>query len=65
MNLKGLGVAMVTPFKEDGTDDFDAIPRIIENIVTGHAYYIVVLGTTAEVTSLSDSEKKAVIQLIV
>ncbi len=65
MNLKGLGVAMVTPFKEEGTVDFDAIPRIIENIVTGHADYIVVLGTTAEVTSLSDSEKKAVIQLIV
>lgn len=65
MNLKGLGVAMVTPFKEDGTIDFEAIPSIVENIVTGHADYIVVLGTTAEVTSLSDSEKKAVINSIV
>jgi len=37
---------------------FNAIPRIVENIITGRADYIVVLGTTAEVSSLSDLEKR-------
>ena len=48
MNLKGLGVAMVTPFNEDGSVDFSAIPRIVENIITGRADYLVLMGTTAE-----------------
>ena len=30
MNLKGLGVAMITPFKNDGSIDFQSIPGIIE-----------------------------------
>ena len=65
MDLKGIGVAMVTPFKENGEIDFGAIPGIVENIITGRADYLVVLGTTAEVTSLTDSEKKALIQEVV
>ena len=65
MDLKGIGVAMVTPFKENGEIDFGAIRGIVENIITGRADYLVVLGTTAEVTSLTDSEKKALIQEVV
>ena len=45
MDLKGIGVAMVTPFKENGEIDFGAIPGIVENIITGRADYLVVLGT--------------------
>ena len=65
MDLKGIGVAMVTPFKKNGEIDFGAIPGIVENIVTGRADYLVVLGTTSEVTSLTDSEKKALIKEVV
>ncbi|MFQ3341213.1 MAG: 4-hydroxy-tetrahydrodipicolinate synthase [Flavobacteriaceae bacterium] len=65
MNLKGLGVAMVTPFKEDGSIDFQAIPGIVENIITGRVDYIVVLGTTAEVSCLTDSEKKAIVKAVI
>ena len=65
MNLEGLGVAMVTPFKEDGTIDFESIPLLVENITSGRANYILVMGTTAEVSTLSDSEKKKVIQRVV
>ena len=64
MNLKGLGVAMITPFKDDGSIDFQAIPGIIENFITGRVDYIVIFGTTAEVVCLTDSEKKAVIQAV-
>ena len=64
MNLKGLGVAMITPFKNDGSIDFQAIPGIIENFITGRVDYIVIFGTTAEVVCLADSEKKAVIKAV-
>lgn len=65
MNLKGLGVAMITPFKNNGSIDLQAIPGIIENFITGRVDYIVIFGTTAEVACLTDSEKKAVIQAVV
>ena len=65
MNLKGLGVAMITPFKNNGSIDFQAIPGIIENFITGRVDYIVIFGTTAEVACLTDSEKKALIQAVV
>jgi len=65
MNLKGLGVAMVTPFDSNGDVDFESIPTIVENILTGRANYIVIMGTTAEVVCLSSQEKKAVIEAVV
>ena len=65
MNLKGLGVAMITPFNNDGSIDFQAIPGIIENFITGRVDYIVLFGTTAEVSCLTDNEKKDLIQVVV
>ena len=65
MDLKGLGVAMITPFTQEGTIDFDAIPLIVENITTGRADYIVLMGTTAESSCLSAKEKQQVIQMVV
>ena len=35
MDLKGLGVAMVTPFTPEGQIDCNAIPAVVENITTG------------------------------
>ena len=65
MNLRGLGVAMITPFDSNGDVDFESIPTIVENISTGRANYIVIMGTTAEVVCLSNQEKKAVIEAVV
>ena len=65
MNLKGLGVAMITPFNSNGTVDFDSIPPIVENITSGRVDYIVIMGTTGEVVCLSNEEKKAVLQTVV
>ena len=65
MNLKGLGVAMITPFNNDGSIDFQAIQGIVENFITGRVDYIVLFGTTAEVACLTDNEKKALIQAVV
>ena len=65
MNLKGLGVAMVTPFTEEGQVDYNALPAVFENITTGRADYIVLMGTTAEVACLTAEEKREVIKTIV
>ena len=57
MNFKGLGVAMITPFDYKGKVDYDSIPQIVENIISGGADYLVLMGTTAEVPCLSSKEK--------
>ena len=56
---------MVTPFDSNGDVDFESIPTIVENISTGRANYIVVMGTTAEVVCLSSQEKKTVIEAVI
>lgn len=47
-DLKGLGVAMITPFRQDKSVDFNALENIIEHLVKSKVDYIVVLGTTGE-----------------
>lgn len=58
--LYGAGVALVTPFHLDGTIDFEGLERLIEHQVSGGMDYLVSLGTTGEVATLSESERKAV-----
>jgi len=56
----GVGVALVTPFNEDLSVDFDALTNLVEfNIANGVAY-LVVLGTTAETATLNDDEKEKI-----
>ena len=64
-NLKGLGVALVTPFNEDLSIDFDSLTKLVEyNIVNG-TDFLVVLGTTAETATLSKAEQAQVIEHII
>jgi len=65
MNFSGLGVAMITPFDKNGNIDYDKIPSIIDNIVSGSADYIVLLGTTGETALLSKKEKEALIKFVI
>lgn len=59
-NLQGLGVALVTPFKEDKSIDFDALGRIVDFQIQSKADYLVVLGTTGETPALFPDEKKEI-----
>lgn len=59
--FKGLGVAMVTPFKQDGAVDYGALELLIEYQIKNGADYLVALGTTAETPTLSDEEKKEIV----
>lgn len=59
-SLKGMGVALVTPFDENKDIDFPALGKVIEHAIDGHADYLVVLGTTGETPTLTSEEKKLV-----
>lgn len=57
INLSGMGVALVTPFKADKSIDFEALGRLIEYQIKNSVDYIVVLGTTAETPTLTAEER--------
>ncbi|CAD0223873.1 4-hydroxy-tetrahydrodipicolinate synthase [Chryseobacterium sp. D764] len=63
--LKGVGVALVTPFNEDLSVDFDSLTKLVEYNIENGTNYLVVLGTTAEAATLSAEEKKQVIEHII
>ncbi|MDR6516275.1 4-hydroxy-tetrahydrodipicolinate synthase [Chryseobacterium camelliae] len=63
--LKGVGVALVTPFNEDLSVDFDSLTKLVEYNIENGTKYLVVLGTTAEAATLSAEEKKQVIDHII
>lgn len=56
---------MVTPFNEDLSVDFDSLTKLVEYNIENGTNYLVVLGTTAEAATLSDEEKKQVIEHII
>ncbi|MEZ7496019.1 4-hydroxy-tetrahydrodipicolinate synthase [Leeuwenhoekiella aequorea] len=59
--LKGTGVALVTPFKEDLSLDLEGLSNVIENCIAGGVDYLVVMGTTAENATLTEDEKEKVV----
>jgi len=63
--FRGTGVALVTPFTMQGDVDFQSLVNLVENVVAQGVNYIVALGTTSEVPTLSDLEKKQVVSTIV
>jgi 4-hydroxy-tetrahydrodipicolinate synthase len=65
MLFTGTGVAIVTPFTNDGTVDFDALQRIVQHCIDGRVDYFVVLGTTGEAVTLNVNEKADVVRCVV
>ncbi|MEQ8624578.1 MAG: 4-hydroxy-tetrahydrodipicolinate synthase [Vicingaceae bacterium] len=61
-NLSGTGVALVTPFKTDGSIDFDGLSNLVEHVIKGGVNYLVVLGTTGESITLTDEEQVEVLE---
>lgn len=64
VGLRGLGVALITPFKQDKSIDFNALARMIEHLIAGKADYIVVLGTTGETPTLTPDERREVREFV-
>ncbi len=63
--IKGLGTALITPFKADQSVDYESLDRLLDTQLTGHVDYIVVLGTTGEAATMSSEEKQQVRRYIV
>ena len=62
--LKGTGVAIVTPFNEDESVDFAALGKLIDFIISNGIEYVVSLGTTGETPTLDKQEKLDIINFI-
>lgn len=65
LDLTGTGVAIVTPFKKDGSIDFNALKKLVNHLVNGKVEYLVVMGTTGESVTLNKEEKQKVIDCVV
>ena len=65
INLKGMGVALITPFKEDESVDYEALGRLVDYQVQNGTDYLVVLGIIAETPTLTEEEKKEIVSLVV
>lgn len=62
--LYGTGVALVTPFDEDGNIDFASLKRLLVHTAKGVDYYVV-QGTTGESATLSKEEKRKVLSFVI
>lgn len=63
--LRGMGVALITPFNKDLSVDVAGLTRLVDTNIESGTDYLVVLGTTAENATLTSEEKELVINTIV
>lgn len=63
-NFVGTGVALITPFKEDLSIDFDALGKLVEYNIANGTDYLVISGTTGESVTITSDEKKQLITFI-
>jgi len=61
----GVGTALVTPFKTDGSIDETAVRRLVRRQIEAGIHFVSPCGTTGEAPTLSHSEKVRVVQLVV
>ncbi len=64
-NIQGMGVALITPYKQDLSIDYAALERLVNHQIANGADFIVALGTTAETPTLSADEKMELRRFIV
>ena len=63
--FKGLGIALITPFKEDGSVDYDALKRLVQYQLDNGADFFCILATTGETPTLTAQEKQTIKDLVV
>jgi hypothetical protein len=60
-----MGVALITPFKEDESVDYDALMRLVDYQLQNNTDFLCVLGTTAETPTLTEEEKKKIKKMVI
>ena len=63
--FKGAGVALVTPFHEDESVNYEALEELLEMQIAGHTDAIIVCGTTGEPSTMTEEERTSVIKFAV
>lgn len=63
--FKGLGIALITPFQEDGSVDYKSLMRLVEYQLNSGADFFCILATTGETPTLTADEKQKIKNLIV
>ena len=63
--LRGMGVALVTPFKEDLSVDYDALERLVNYNIENGTNYLVISGTTGESVTVTKEEKQKIVETII
>jgi 4-hydroxy-tetrahydrodipicolinate synthase len=63
--FKGLGIALITPFLEDGSVDYKSLIRLVEYQLDNGADFLCILATTGETPTLTQDEKQKIKDLIV
>jgi 4-hydroxy-tetrahydrodipicolinate synthase len=63
--LKGTGVALITPFHKDGSIDFKSFKKVVERCIDQKVEYLVPLGTTGETATLTNDERRAVLDFVI
>lgn len=63
--FKGLGIALITPFNEDGSVDYASLERLIRYQLDNGADFFCILATTGETPCLTSTEKQKIKELVV
>ena len=61
-NLRGVGVALTTPFNSKGEVNFDEYENLIHHVIDNGIDYLIVLGSTGEAITLNKEEKQALVK---
>jgi len=64
MRIKGLGVAIVTPFTPKGELDLQSLESLVENQISSGVDFLVVMGTTGESVTLDPKEKQVILNAV-
>lgn len=63
--FKGLGIALITPFKSDGGVDWEALENVVKYQIEKGADFFCILATTGETPCLTTEEKQKIKELVV
>lgn len=62
--LRGTGIAMVTPFLDNGAIDFQGLKKLTRHLIDGGVEYLVVMGTTGENVTVTSEEKRQILDAV-
>jgi len=64
-NIKGTGVALITPFTRNKDVDYHSLAKLLKHVIDGNIDYLVVLGTTGEAATLTKEEKEELVEFVI